>query len=321
MINHFATLLVNLDLAKADLLSEDYVLGTGEDEILFTDDDLGIKLSEIYANYIPAQKYSKFICRDYVRLDLPQSLQNFYNLIFPQEASDYYKEFLLFNYLNLVESSGMLSAIQKYDTRISYSLNDNRDYFTLGRISNTAASDTNYSLSVSGKLLSSNAINSALQGFVIYQIGNSSDLLLFSPTQFRYYKAGKNPSRMADNMQTNLLLEADGKNSKPIKLGDTGLTFRLRGPFNDLSVGFTQTSSKVWSFSAEAQLKFDFLEIVGNIKNHPSALEDMLTYNRDLCDVSYENLWNMHFNSVYGFAGLLLAYVQRVNLLWERQAT
>jgi hypothetical protein len=36
----------------------------------------------------------------------------------------------------------------------------------------------------------------------------------------------------------------------------------------------------------------------------------------DECDASYSNLWNTHYNDVYRFAGLIMAYVERVNKVW-----
>jgi|GEM_PF-7023025 len=86
MLNHFRTLLLNLD----------YV---GDD-----------------TEHIPA---------DYRTLALPQELTKVYNILFPKGISRLYKIFLAQNYLNIIKAANLDSEIITFDPRISYNNNPN----------------------------------------------------------------------------------------------------------------------------------------------------------------------------------------------------
>jgi hemolysin activation/secretion protein len=100
-------------------------------------------------------------------------------------------------------------------------------------------------------------------------------------------------------------------------MGDTGLSVTLTGDFNNLTTGFTKTSNKRWSFIAEAPFSFDMGEKINNLNIKYRHVERMFEYNRNSCNSTYENMWNQHFNDTYKLTGLLLAYVERMNLLWR----
>jgi len=64
---------------------------------------------------------------------------------------------------------------------------------------------------------------------------------------------------------------------------------------------------------------FDFNAKLNELLLNSLAVDDMLNYSKELCSTTYENLWRTHYNVVYKFVGLLLAYVERVNLVWQKQ--
>jgi hypothetical protein len=105
--------------------------------------------------------------------------------------------------------------------------------------------------------------------------------------------------------------------TKPIALSDTGLSITLTGPFNQ----FALTSGKVWTFSAEAPFIFDYSSKLALINSSTQKVDDMLNYAKDIANPVFENIWRGHHNSVYKLAGLLVAYVERMNFVWETKRT
>jgi hypothetical protein len=79
---------------------------------------------------------------------------------------------------------------------------------------------------------------------------------------------------------------------------------------------FLTKGNKVWVFSYNAPAKFDVVSKIKEVAQREQIVDDMLDFSKDLCDSSYENIWKTHYNDIYKFAGLLLAYVERVNLVW-----
>lgn len=324
MVNHFASLLGNINLAKQQLVSVPFVLGdTNEDpDISVSSDGLElISLDEAFISLMYEKEDSKLINRSYAPIKLPQELLSFYNLIFPEVSSNYYKHFLLYTYLVLVNSTQMSSEILKYDSRVTYNLKEIQDYFRFYRTSLPVSSDKNYSLHTIGKLKPDEELNYYLNNFVIKQIGNTANVLIFSTTQGLYYKENVFPSPRADNMQTTLTIEQNTGVTKVIPIGITGLSFFISGPFNDPELGLLNHSDRIWSFTAEAPFIFDFEKTLKTLENYPNIVERMLSYRQDECDYNYQSIWQSHYNSLYRFVGLLLAYVNRVQLLWLQQTS
>jgi hypothetical protein len=134
---------------------------------------------------------------------------------------------------------------------------------------------------------------------------------IYSYTQNKYYKPGTAPSLSTTDML--ISLETAGANiTKPVAVGDTGLSFSLSGNFE----AFISQSVRSWEFTAEAPFRFDFESKMAELAAQQHLVDKMLAYRHAECTIVYENLWNMHHNSVYRFAGLLLAYVERVNLIY-----
>ena len=97
--------------------------------------------------------------------------------------------------------------------------------------------------------------------------------------------------------------------------------FSITGPFQGGDIDFSTTSTKTWSFTVETPFNFNFSSKFDELETSYQAVDDMFLKYRESSNVSYEHLWRQHFNSVYRFAGLLLAYVERVNQVWQSEAT
>lgn len=322
MVNHFASLLGNFNLTAQKLSPSVSVLGDTDlepDISISTDGVELISLDEEYMSLRYVKTFSKLINRNYVPINLPQELSNFYNLLFPESASLYYKQFLLYTYLRLIDSTEMADQVLKFDSRLSYNLKEMQEYFKFSRNSKPVSSDPSYYLNLLGSLKPSDTLNYYLNNFVVRQLGSSTNILIFSTTEALYHKPGKFPSKKEDDMQSTLVLDTEKGSSKLIQVGDTGLSFFISGPFNDLELGFTNTSNKTWSFTAETELVFDFNQKANTLNFHHQIVEGMLSFNHNKSDVNYENIWRTHHNSFYRFVAILMAYVNRVHTLWLQQ--
>ena len=324
MVNHFASLLGNINLVSRQLIPVASVLGDtdAEPDIEVSIDGLElISLEDAYTALKYVKTSSPLMCRDFSALALPRELTGFYQLLFPQETSVYYKHFLLYTYLRLVAATSLAGEVLKYDPRITYDLTELQDYFRFYRNSTPYSSDQNYTLSLLGNLQPDYSLNYHLNNFVVRQVGNTSGVLLFSTTQGLYYKDGQASSRKANGMISQLTTNPTIGASTIVRIGSTGLSFFIAGPFNDTDLGFLTSSDRVWSFTAETPFIFEFTKKLEEIERHPQIIDNMLSYGSEKCEANYVNLWRMHYNSVYRFVGLIMAYVERVNLVWLQQTS
>ena len=321
MVNHFASLLLNTNLSDLTPKLDTYLLGDETDAILIGEnspDDFEITTGELYTSGVTeVRKSFKLINRNYTQFTLPSALQRMYNLLFPSGCSGYYKHFLLYCYLRIVDSSDKAKDVELYDSRLTYKLSEAEDYFKVYRVRPVKSNNPDYKLSIYGRLKPAEDYSSFLQEFVVKQIDDTAYLQIVSATELKYLKQGKTPSKSVKDMET--LLSLNGDSSYPIYIGDTGLYGILSGPFQTVDKGFTDSSDKIWAFSAEAPANFNFQNVYNLIKNNTVVLDDMFDFGRNLCNGSYERMWKTHYNNVYSFAGLLLAYVERVNLVCQRK--
>lgn len=314
MINHFASLLLNTDFFFLTRKDADVPLNVGGGVILEAVDGIQLTLSGVEITTVE-KAYSAFLDKDYSKVNLPIDLKIIHDILFPPESSDYYKQFLLYCYLRLIDSTDKAGDILKYDNRVTYKLSDFNEYFRLPRLTVPYSSDGNYSLLVNGKLEATSDANYFVQDFVIRQISNTANILVYSPTQKMYYKSGKKPSQSSTGME--ILLEMDQGDShisRSVPVGDTGLYFKITGPLEE----FLTSESKIWSFSAEAPFRFNLITMLNELDVRSSSVANMLNFSKEECDSTYENMWAQHYNSIYRFVGFLLAYVERVNLVWQR---
>ena len=322
MVNHFATLLANLSLLELGPVEQLYILQDQLDALLVTDTQNAINLDQFYTME-PDKVYNILINRTYSKLTLPPVLQRFHEILFPANTSDYYKLFLLFSYLRLIAATDKAEHVKLYDSRIAYDLNEIQSYFRLAGITGTLSSDPLYSILPSGKILNTETVNASSIKFIVQQVDNSGNLVIFSPTQLKYYKQGFSPSSNITGMLTSLEFGADPYTSKPVVVGDTGLSFNLTGPIGDTGTGtdFSTSSYKTWAFAVDTSLSFDFLTKMNELETRQNLVDAMLGFERDSCTLTYENMWRMHPNSAYRLAGLLLAYVERIEVVWPSKVT
>jgi len=321
MYNHFATLLSNLDLTYSAPMQESYLLADELSDFLGTASGDYIALDDYYTTIKTAKTASVLVNKDFAQLELPDALKRFYDVLFPPTASDYYKQFLLYCYLRIVAASDKSNDIKTYDNRLTYKLDEITDYFRFTKISIPRGNNLNYRLLVSGKLGLSDDVKYFLNSFILKQVDNTKNVLIFSSTQLKYYKQGKPPSNNSAGMEVPF---ASAQNiSEPLIIGDTGLVCRLSGPFDssDPSINFSATGNKIWTFTAETPFNLDFSEKLKELTTHNVIIDDMLNYSDTSCTSVYSNMWHSHYNSVYRVAGLLLAYVERVDLVWRNIAT
>jgi len=317
MYNHFASLLANIDLVYTAPMQETYLLSDEFSDFITTAGDDYIVLEDYFTTIKSAKNPSVLINRDFLKLDLPTPLKKFYDILFPQTSSDYYKQFLLYCYLRIVSASDKNEDVKKHDKRITYVLDEMVDYFRFTKVSVPKSNTADYRLLVFGSLSPSEDIKYFLNNFIVKQVDHSQGVLVFSSTQLKYYKQGKAPSSSPDNMVTEF--NADHNTSDTIIIGDTGLSFKIAGPFTstDPTQLFSYSGNKLWTFMAECPFIFNIQSILNDLNSHHQIVDEMLEFGKIHAEPSYDNIWKGHYNDVYRLAGLILAYVERVNLVWE----
>lgn len=317
MVNHFASLLVNLDLNTTDSTTPDFFsLGSNGNAVIVNEFGVPLATSDTFTSLRTYRRTSLFVSRNYTQLKLPQALADFYDVLFPTDSSDYYKEFLLYCYLQLVDSTDRNKDVLAYDSRVSYNLQEIAEYFKFSENSQISSNSRDFELQVDGGIKTSPSSNSATTTFNIRQLGNTNTILIYSPTNKKYYKPGAASTKNSANMQVAVLASPGSPTtSNTIVVGDTGISFTISGDISN----FTTSSNKYWSFNSTAPLTFNFVSKMSELLVTDHKVEAMLNYNQERCSNTYENLWRLHYNDVYKMAGLLLAYIERVNLIWQEK--
>jgi len=324
MINHFASLLINLNLVTPEATRENYLLASEEGTAVVSDiDEYIIALDNYYSAIAYNKQISPLVYRDYARLSLPEELEAVYNILFPATASKFYKQFLLYSYLRIVGATDRAADIKIYDERITYDLNKLDNYFKAARTFEQSSTATDFNLFVTGSL--TNTANTLKENatFVIAQISNTRSVLVFDVNSLSYRKTGRAASKSATGMDIELVVPEGSDSSAPVNIEGTDLFFSIAGPFQctGTNCGFASTSNRQWVFKAEAPFVFDFIKLTNELELNQEKITTMFNWNKDQCNVSYENMWDMHYNAVYRLAGLLLGYVERVNILWQHYLT
>lgn len=265
-----------------------------------------------------ALTYSPLVATSYTALDLPPQLQKVYDILFQSGISEYYSQFLLYSYLRLIAATDRQTDILNYDKRVSYNLDDSREFFRTPRLSKATSTDPSYELLLSGIPATDTYLRAASNQIAIRQVDNTAKILVYSLTQGEYLKRGQPPTKHPENKD--IAIEAsstDPSVTAPIFIGDTDITFSIAGDISN----FLTTYDKAWTFHADAPFIFPFQSVISELRGAAEDVQHMFDYERPRCNLTYENLWNMHYNDVYRLAGLLLAYVERVNTIWQKRAT
>lgn len=315
MVNHFASLLGNVDLRSIDSMTQQYELVFGEDSTLSIND--GVLAFGNYTAVVENKLLLPLIDRNYTPLILPRELQRVYDILFPSTSTAYYKQFLLYSYLRVVDLTDKSEEIKNVDRRISYSLDELVDYFKFPNISVSVSTDPDYSLLVYGQGISDENSRNFNTIYDITQQGSSSSVLIYSPTQGVYYHPTKAASKLSTDMDVPVVAGSENPAvSAPITIGSTGLTFVIAG-----KNVFADTPSKAWRLSVASPVNFKILDKIKSLETYGTAVDDMFKYQQTNCTQTYQNLWSLHYSPAYRLAGLLLAYVERVNLVWQKRAT
>jgi hypothetical protein len=324
MVNHFASLLVNFNLSYLEAERDEYLLAGDNldipDFLLVTQGGDYLYISGATSQQETRRDYSALTNKDYSPMVLPEALENFHNILYPEKSSKYYKQFLLYSYLRLINATSLKDQVKVYDKRITYDLEEFSEYFRSPRLSPTNTNDLNFKLLVSGDMTTSDFTQAFSNHIIVSQIGQTGTISIYSITQGEYYTPGEPPSSRLAGMEIELSQYIDPLKptiTRPIALSDTGLSIILTGPFDR----FSSTSGKAWAFSAEAPFIFDYNSKLALINNSDQKIDAMLNYAKNISNPVFENIWRGHYNSVYKLAGLLAAYVERMNFVWETRRT
>jgi hypothetical protein len=324
MVNHFASLLVNFNLSYLESERDEYLLGGNavdvSDFLLVTQGGYYLYINGAVSQQDARKDYSALTNKDYSPMNLPDALETFHSILYPEKSSKYYKQFLLYSYLRLIDATNLREQVKAYDKRITYDLEEFSEYFRSPRLSPTTTNDLSFKLLVSGDMVTNEFTEAFSNHIVVSQIGQTGAISIYSITQREYYKPGVPSSSKLTGMDVDISQFIDPTKptvTRPIALSETGLSIILTGPFDQ----FSQTLGKVWTFSAEAPFVFDYSSKLALIDNSDQKIDTMLNYARDISNPVFENIWRGHHNSVYRLAGLLVAYVERMNFVWETKRT
>lgn len=242
-------------------------------------------------------------------VSLPPALNDFYNIIFPAPTSRYYKLLLAHIYLRYIESSNLTDDIFISDSRRSYDLNESKDFFKFRRLSNTkivvgnGTTDNNIKLLVHGKYDPQISLDTFYETIKVTQLNSLAKVSIVSVNSL--------DETLNIYVGQSSTITFDGPSntgySSLINVGTTGLSVRFYSPTD-----FTDTSNKAWKFIAEAPIVFDFDQIFNKLLSS-TVVEKMLAL-KPIYDTSkYESMWRLHYNKIYRFAALLIAYIARVD--------
>jgi hypothetical protein len=259
----------------------------------------------------PGGVRSYLVNKDYLPVNLPVNLKQFYSILFPDGVSDYQKQFLCFAYLRILESTGLTDLVYSMDPRVTYDLDKLTEYFRISQISTPTATDGNFNLSVSGTFTPSIKNNYYYNSFTVTQQGYDSSLVVRSDIDKVYLNGNITRDNVSTDVTIPINYSSSGGMTDSIAVGGTGLSFVITGPIQL----FTQTANKSWNFIAEAPFIFNFPAIFKTLQTRQNTIDYMLKYSQPSPDMTNENIWNNHFNDLYKFAGLLNCYVARVNSL------
>jgi len=254
---------------------------------------------------------SYFINRDYSPVTLPVNLAQFYSILFPSGTSNYQKHFLCYSYLRILESTGLTDVLYSLDSRVTYDLNELKEYFRINLVSTPTTTNINFNASVSGTYVPTNKNNYYYNSFTISQVGSTANVTVRSDLDRVYFNGLKTFDSISPEAVIPVNYSGFDGMSEDIQIGGMGLSFVITGPLNL----FTQSANKSWNFIAEAPFVFDFPTFFNYLKTRQSTVDYMLGYATPDLTMTNENLWSKHFNDLYKFAGLLNCYIQRVNTL------
>ena len=150
--------------------------------------------------------------------------------------------------------------------------------------------------------------------FNIEQQSNENKILIYCSNLRKYFKQGKEESFNYLDMYSDVIFNVDSNISQAIELGNSKLFFRFVGDMNN----FNTPISKSWNVVIEYPYSFNFLDFFKHLEQNYIIIEEMFSFRKSESNSNYSNFWYKHYNPVYRFAGLLLSYVEKVNMLWAQ---
>lgn len=242
----------------------------------------------------------EFIPNSFAAIKLRPELSSIYTILFPATSQRFYKLFLTWNYLQIIRAAGLLEDLKQFDSRIVLDLDSDPSYFKFHRISSVTAnaSAAAFPLRVFGTYVPDVTTKNTYDVIEVTQTG-AATVSIKSNVNGTFFKA--------IDGSTNHIVTITDKISNHIKIGSTGLSFYISA-----ATAFNGSNDKQWSFVIEAPLVFDLNTIFTNLDNNPAIIE-MLKLNPSFDTNKYEMYWWQHFNKLYRLAGLLIAFVARID--------
>lgn len=237
---------------------------------------------------------------NYSPINLPSALQNFYNELIPLNSSTEQKKFLVHCFLNIIDSVGLTSEIELFDSRITYSLTD-ETFFGVNKLSDIKTNNS-HNLNITGELNYNNELIATTYEFEIGQVGATSNIYIYSTTDNTYYGQSSK-----SNSPIGIALTFNDGISNVVKIFNTGIQFTISE-----NTDFTASPNKRWSFVVQTKFEFDTYKLFMKLKAS-KATEQMINHLSELNNPNYLNLWNQHYNYLYRLAGLFLVYLNKVN--------
>ena len=274
-------------------------------------------LNEAGENINPENK-SYFIARNYAPIILPSQLKKVHDVLFPIDSSCYHKQFLCSSYLKIIEGARSYKVFESLDSRVTYDLSKLEEYFRVARISAPISSSVDFNLLVFGTPAEEYKKNYYFETYTIKQIGSTPAVYIYRDNDKIYINKDKESNYLYGAFEIPLELATNSTTqTKEIALGNTGLTFVINGKMSD----FTHTKDKYWNFIVESPMIFEFYEVYNNLKRQASLTEAFFKYEETNEDKENYTIWSKHFNTLYAFSALLNTYVDKVDRLWQKQAT
>lgn len=253
---------------------------------------------------LPYAAPEEHIPRAFNGIELPVGAGEIYTTLFPSSTTREFRSFLAHNYIKLIYAAGLEAELKRYDSRISYPV-ERDDFFKIYRHSNPVVSNFENQILIYGQYSGNIVNNSFHDDFRISQVGSTSNILIYSTVQSRYINGSNRYDTVDPAAQIALTFNAGV--SDIVNVGTTGVSFKIVS-----ADPFTNTGNKTWQFVIEAPFVFNFNSIFSDLKS--LSLHKFFQLKSD--DITkYENLWNDHYNPVYQMAGLLLAYISKLNVI------
>lgn len=253
---------------------------------------------------------NEYIASGFNAITLPTQLQQFYNLLFPTSISRYYAQFLVFCYLQILRAANQEQFVTSLDNRITYQLENINDYFLINQISVPVLSNFKFPISIFGQYQIDSNIAKNYEDILISQI-TGIYVSIYSKTKNLYYNQQTSSSNLTSDFIIKLSSNLMNTTSDTINVSTTGLSFVIAGSLVDIS----SASGLTWEFIGQAPFNFDFNAIFTSLLTNQVIVNNMLSFNPVANDSSSLNLWKLHYNPVYRFAGLLNCFVLQLNKL------